>query len=838
MTIAEIKNKLSLALVLRHYGLTPNRNGMLCCPFHDDKKASMKIYAETNTAYCFAGSCEVESVDVIDFIMKMDSCSKHEAIKKAKQLCGQKIEVLKPSQEMNQFLDVQRAFVSYRKSLQTHKPSREYCESRKLDWRTLEIGYKSRKTSDRWGRGCIIFPLLDKEGKIVSLYGRGITGSSHYYQSNREGLYPSYPGLATKRLVLLESILDVATLQPVELPLGSYTLMSLYGTNGLTGEHLAAIGLLHELEEIVFCFDGDKAGDEATKAHLQTLSSLHPGIKMSHVELPRGEDVNSLAVAHESYEALFIELFKKRKVLKPIASRTKEALPELNTSDPYNVIYATTVATYYIKGGVRHSPKDLDSLKVTLVVEAAHRQGRPARIKKSRNKADLYEDRQLEKVARAVSERLGLRSDLVELDLHYLVDLLEGYQRKLYEGETKAESCKPSVGLDMKNACLKLLKDKNLMSRLDHLLKDYGLVGERNNRRLGFCIVSSYGMLQPLHGLIQGSSGSGKTHLLSLLSSLVPEESYIPITRATDNSFYNFGKYDLKNKLISIEDKDAMSEEANLAFRELQSKGMVSSSTTGQDENGNARSYIKVVCGPVASLACTTKGDLYLDDMNRCFLLAIDESEAQTKRVLDYQKRKAAGLINESAGIQIQRLIQNSLRLLKSERVVIGYAPRISLPADVKDKRRLNSLYLSLVKQITLLHQYQRKKDGEGRLIATKSDLRIANEILFDAIVLKVDELHGPLRSFYESLKRYIMSQAGDRGDKYEFIQREIRHHLYRGNSYVKQHLRSLLELEYIRISGGSDYRGYRYQLVYWDDSAALCARIKKYLEAQIEGLV
>ena len=89
MTIAEIKNKLSLALVLRYYGLTPNRNGMLCCPFHDDKKASMKIYAETNTAYCFAGSCEVESVDVIDFIMKMDSCSKHEAIKKAKQLCGQ-----------------------------------------------------------------------------------------------------------------------------------------------------------------------------------------------------------------------------------------------------------------------------------------------------------------------------------------------------------------------------------------------------------------------------------------------------------------------------------------------------------------------------------------------------------------------------------------------------------------------------------------------------------------------------------------------------------------------------------------------------------------------------
>ena len=57
---------------------------------------------------------------------------------------------------------------------------------------------------------------------------------------------------------------------------------------------------------------------------------------------------------------------------------------------------------------------------------------------------------------------------------------------------------------------------------------------------------------------------------------------------------------------------------------------MVGLSTTGQDENGHNRSYVKEVFGPIASLACTTKGEQYLDDMNRCFLLAVDESEAQT----------------------------------------------------------------------------------------------------------------------------------------------------------------------------------------------------------------
>ena len=74
MTIEQIKEQLSIETVLRHYNLSPNRNGMLCCPFHSDRKASMKVYYETNTVYCFAGTCEVNNLDAIDFIMRMEKC--------------------------------------------------------------------------------------------------------------------------------------------------------------------------------------------------------------------------------------------------------------------------------------------------------------------------------------------------------------------------------------------------------------------------------------------------------------------------------------------------------------------------------------------------------------------------------------------------------------------------------------------------------------------------------------------------------------------------------------------------------------------------------------------
>ncbi len=845
MSIQEIKSSLPIQRVLDEYGLKPNRNDMLHCPFHDDRSASMKIYHVTNTAYCFAGGCEVESVDVIDFIMKKEKCGKHEAIQKAKSLCGHQMSSPKPSTHQNKCImskdKLVETFRRYHKSLHGHRPAQEYCEERRLDWEQLEIGYKSRYTKGSWGKDCLIFPLVDEEGNINGLYGRSINKNlstlqgRHYYQSDRSGLYPGYPLKNVKVLLLTESVIDAATLLPLNVGLEDYAVLSLYGTNGLTNEHLKAIKRLAELEEVVFCFDGDEAGRKAMGAHAMTLGRLKGNIRMSYLKILEGEDVNSLAVGHEEYKDLFVKLVRERIKLGGDWSKAEEPKQEvynkLDTSDPGNLVYLTSIARYYIKGGVRTSAKDLQHLKITLVVE--NDKGR-----KSRNGLDLYEDRQVEKVAAHIAERLGLRADLVELDLHALADELEIYRKEILNGEGKKEEKKVSIPKDKRSKILAFWKRPDVFKQIDRLLELLGIVGEENNRRLGFCIVSSPRMPEPLHGLIQGSSGSGKTHLLSVLCSIIPEEWYIPITRATDNTFYNYGKYELSNKLISIEDKDALSDDANLSFRELQSKGMVSQSTTGQDESGYNRSYVKEVYGPIASLSCTTKGSMYLDDMNRCFLLAIDESEEQTRRVLDYLKRSAAGKINKKKQEEAKLFLQDALRMLHAYEVVIPQAPKLSLPPGVRDERRLNSLYLKLVKQITLLHQYQRTKDQAGRLIATKNDLKLANEIMFDAIVLKVDDLHGPLRSFYEKLKRYLMGIAGDQASKYIFRQREIRQGLHLSRSSLARFVKELLEMEYVHVVGGSEHKGLTYQISYWDDNEALRQRIKKHLYDQIAKLI
>ncbi len=52
---------------------------------------------------------------------------------------------------------------------------------------------------------------------------------------------------------------------------------------------------LAEKKEIIFFFDGDQAANEAIQKYQQELSELLPGIKLTKVETPEDEDINSLS---------------------------------------------------------------------------------------------------------------------------------------------------------------------------------------------------------------------------------------------------------------------------------------------------------------------------------------------------------------------------------------------------------------------------------------------------------------------------------------------------------------------------------------------------------------
>lgn len=146
----------------------------------------------------------------------------------------------------------------------------------------------------------MVFPLKDKSGNVVSLYGRNIESKGkddrHFYLPGRSGLYPCYPTAETETVIITESIIDAATLQLYTV----YKELSLYGTNVLDEEHKEALQSLPNLKEIIMFLNGDEAGREWTNKHAETLHELLPQITISTVNTPDEEDINSLIQGHEA----------------------------------------------------------------------------------------------------------------------------------------------------------------------------------------------------------------------------------------------------------------------------------------------------------------------------------------------------------------------------------------------------------------------------------------------------------------------------------------------------------------------------------------------------------
>jgi hypothetical protein len=416
-------------------------------------------------------------------------------------------------------------------------------------------------------------------------------------------------------------------------------------------------------------------------------------------------------------------------------------------------------------------------------------------------------------------------------------ELLEQYRERINAPKEPQSTFAEATVSKYEKPALEFLSKPNLIKRWNELIGKAGVIGEENSRIFLMAIAITHKMREPLHALIQGSSGSGKTHLMAKVYNFIPQQDKKNFTRVTEGSLYNYGMYDLQNKLICIEDLDGMKEEAQFAFRELQSKGMIISSTSTKDDNGNISAQEKTVYGPIASMSCTTKGEIYEDNMSRCFIIAVDESHEQSKKVIYYQNQKASGQIDEVKEKQCTEFIQTMVTLLKSYDVVNPYADKVHLPEEAHKIRRLNGLYQAFVKAITLMHQYQRRKDERGRLISEKEDLQIAAEILFESILLKVDELDGSLRQFYEKLKLYIKTKGNGHHESYEFGQREVRQALNISRAQLQRYINDLLQLEYIRQSGGHINRGFNYKVLYWDNIQALRAKVKRHLQGQLDQL-
>ena len=61
-----VKSQITVKQAAEHYGFTPNRSAMICCPFHNDRTPSLKL----NDTYFYCFGCHATG-DVIDFTARI-----------------------------------------------------------------------------------------------------------------------------------------------------------------------------------------------------------------------------------------------------------------------------------------------------------------------------------------------------------------------------------------------------------------------------------------------------------------------------------------------------------------------------------------------------------------------------------------------------------------------------------------------------------------------------------------------------------------------------------------------------------------------------------------------
>jgi DNA primase len=843
MEIRDIKEQLSIVTVLEHYGIKPNKNKMVCCPFHDDKNPSMQVYPGTNTVHCFSGNCKLtgKAIDQIDFILYKESCTKHEAIKKAESLISPTLQptVIKPLQQSENLTEI---FSKLKSTLYSSGKGRAYAESRNIYNVKLEAGYNNG-THYKHLKNCLVFPLKDKSGNIVSLYGRNIESKGnedrHFYLQGRSGLYPGYPDASTTSIVITESIIDAATLQLYT----THKVLSLYGTNGLNEEHKAALKALPQLKEIIFFLNGDEAGKEATAKHSKALHEQFPGVIISQVNVPEEEDVNSLVQSHEP-EILNHLIAERTKLFPSVEEKKQKQQPlpsqpitngRLNTTNPDYIAYTRDNILISVIGGIALYP--LDKLKVTLKAERSDSRSPLHSIRQSN--LDLYSDEQAERFTRRASEKLETGSKAMQICMAELTGLLEEYRAQKIEEQKPKKAEKRILTESRKAKAISFLKRKQLLKRTNEVIGLTGVVGEEKNRLLMFLVFTSRLREQPLHIISLGASGTGKTYLQEKVAELIPEEEKLEITTLSENALYYFDRKELQHKLVLIEDLDGAQDDKILyAIRELMSKKRISKTIPIKDSKGNLKTVTITVEGPISLAGTTTREKLYEDNANRSLLLYLDNSAAHRNAIMEYQRKLSAGIINKGEEEQARELLQDIQSILQPVRVRNPFATQLCIPETVFKPLRTNTHYLAFIETITFYHQYQReiKTDPatqERYIETTLEDIQAANILLKEVLLAKSDELTNACRSFLETLKTLLQKEK-----KTSFFKHEVREHLRINPHNLKYYLSQLLQYGYIKVIGGNPYKqGYEYEITSKEEYAQLNSSIQTALDKALENI-
>jgi hypothetical protein len=365
-----------------------------------------------------------------------------------------------------------------------------------------------------------------------------------------------------------------------------------------------------------------------------------------------------------------------------------------------------------------------------------------------------------------------------------------------------------------------------LLERITTNYAAAGVVGEKTNLLAAYLAATSRKLKRPLAIIIQSTSAAGKSTLMDTVLSFFPPEQQVKYSAMTGQSLYYLGESNLKHKILAIVEEEG-AEKASYALKLLQSEGELTIASTGKDpHSGRMETQEYHVEGPVMIILTTTAIDIDEELMNRCLVLTVDESTAQTELIhaLQREARTAEGILANEQRKTIQHLMQNAQRLIQPMLIANPYARQLTFTSGRTRTRRDHEKYLTLIDTIALLHQHQRETTRHqinGKEIemlpVTIEDIEAANRIAPEVLGRSLDELPPQTRRLLESIKQLIRAKMKTEKTVQRvslFSRKELRDATGWSETQTRLHLERLEAMEYVHRRSGKQGSLCRYELL------------------------
>ena len=549
----------------------------------------------------------------------LDQTMRNPGLNKASSMGQPSCSGLSPAENLRLF---QRVVSFYSKTLHKSLAGLDYLTARKLDDPTMlevfQVGYSNgtlldvlpkageivdglkalgvlKRDGQEHFQGCVTVPSFDTAGNVTGIYGWQVESASTMPQHLHvpgplRGIWNNAAAKTSQTLFVTGSILDGMSLWQA----GFKNVVAICGTNGWNGDHDQMLKD-HGTLELFLCLDNDEAGRKAAQQLRERLLSGGQRVKAVHVvRWPEGvKNANDffLSRSRADFEALLPVV--KPQVPPTSEHTTKAGQEEIRvTADGFTAAYG--LRRYELRAIEKSGPS---RLKAT--IRATGDQGRLVI-----DTVDFYVSRSRRSFMSEAARLFKEPVETIEGDFNRLMLQLEAYVQ-----QRQAKSTPTVVVLSDSDKAegLKLGRQPDLTGEILRDMERLGLIGETANKLIGYLVMTSRKMADPLALLILSGSGAGKSLLQDTLLRSVPTKTWSSSRRLTERALFYMGEDALRNKVLAVE-RTRRGAGADYAIRNLISaKKLVKEATIKDPMTGRLETSATWLTGPCAVFQTTTQ---------------------------------------------------------------------------------------------------------------------------------------------------------------------------------------------------------------------------------------